>query len=268
MKKFTELKRGALVVSLIHRSTDECIADAIKSEADGADGFILHAERLDEKYRTPEEIAKIQAATSLPVMVLNYRTEDCRDDAKLNDLKLGCARLGLPAVDVPIYSFDEGNTHDSLTGCTASFAAYDPNEVSMNPAAIEKQKELIGKCHELGCEVLMSAHIGKVMPKEETLALAREIESRGADIVKIIANAKNEEELCIVLCTINYLKNNMKTPFLYQTCGKYGKFVRPTAFMFGSCMVLCNDEIYEMSNPEKPLMRDVNKIKRLLMWED
>lgn len=78
-------------------------------------------------------------------MVLNYRTEDCRDDAKLNDLKLGCARLGLPAVDVPIYSFDEGNTHDSLTGCAASFAAYDPDEVSMNPTAIEKQKELIGK---------------------------------------------------------------------------------------------------------------------------
>ena len=133
---------------------------------------------------------------------------------------------------------------------------------------LKKQKELIGKFHELGCEVLMSAHIGKVMPKEETLALAREIESRGADIVKIIANAKDEEELCIVLCTINYLKNNLKTPFLYQACGKYGKFVRPTAFMFGSCIVLCNDEIYEMSNPEKPLMRDVNKIKRLLMWED
>ena len=50
--------------------------------------------------------------------------------------------------------------------------------------------------------------------------------------------------------------------------GKYGKFVRPTAFMFGSCIVLCNDEIYEMSNPEKPLMCDVNTIKRLLMWED
>lgn len=41
MEKFTELKRGALVVSLIHRATDECIADAVKSEADGADGFIL-----------------------------------------------------------------------------------------------------------------------------------------------------------------------------------------------------------------------------------
>lgn len=98
MKKFTELKRGALVVSLIHRSTDECIADAVKSEADGADGFILHAERLDEKYRTPEEIAKIQAATSLPVMVLNYRTEDCattQNSTTLNSVARGsdCPRL-------------------------------------------------------------------------------------------------------------------------------------------------------------------------------
>lgn len=268
MKKFTELKKGALVVSLIHRTTDDCIADAKKSEADGADGFILHAERLDEKYRTPEEIARVQAATSLPVMVLNYRTAECSDDVKLNDFKLACARLGLPAVDVPIYSFDEGNTHDSLISCSAPFASADPDEVSMKPEAIAKQKELIAKFHELGCEVLMSAHIGKVMPKEETLALAREIESRGADIVKIIANAKNEEELCIVLCTINYLKENLKTPFLYQTCGKYGKFVRPTAYMLGSCIVLCNDEIYEMSNREKPLMRDVTEIKRLLMWED
>lgn len=28
MKKFTELKKGALIVSLIHRTTDDCIADA------------------------------------------------------------------------------------------------------------------------------------------------------------------------------------------------------------------------------------------------
>ena len=268
MRKFTELNKGALVVSLIHRTTDECIADAIKSERDGADGFILHAERMDERYRRPEEIAKIQAATSLPVMVLNYRSGECSDDEKLNDFKVECARLGLPAVDVPMYSFDVHDTHESLAGCSAPFAAYLPNEVSMNPAAIKKQKELIEKLHSLGCEVLMSAHIGQVMPKEETLALAREIESRGADIVKIIANAQSEEELCIVLCTINHLKNNLKTPFLYQTCGKYGKFLRPTAYMFGSCIVLCNDEIYEMSNREKPLMRDVKQIEKLLQWEN
>ena len=59
----------------------------------------------------------------------------------------------------------------SLTGCRAAFAAANPAEISMRPEIIEKQKQTIYEFHEMGSEVLMSAHVQVELSEEQALAL-------------------------------------------------------------------------------------------------
>ena len=63
------------------------------------------------------------------------------------------------------------------------------------------------------------------------------------------------------------MKKNLKIPFLYQTSGVYGKLVRPTAWIFGSKYILCHNRYTELSNTEKPLIRDMALIKNKL-WSE
>ena len=267
MKSFKNLGEFPIISSLRVRTPSEAIFDIEDSEKQGAEGFLLHVELMDERYRTVENIENIVQAATKPVMVLNYRTAENFDDEQLNALKLAGAKAGAAAVDLPLNSFDN-DCRESLKGCHASFVSANPDEVSMNSAAVEKQKAFIEKVHEAGGEVLVSAHVGTMLTHTQGVDLAKEIESRGADYVKIIVCAQSMDDVAEIYDTIRKMKHTLSKPFLYQTCGLYGKLVRPTAWLFGSCMILCHNRYTELSNREKPLIADVKRMKELLCSEE
>lgn len=267
MKSFKSLGEFPIVSSLRVRTPSEAIYDIEDGEKQGAQGFLLHVELMDERYRTAESIEKIVKAATKPVMILNYRTAENSDDEELNALKLAGVKAGAAAVDLPLNSFDN-DCRKSLEGCRASFVSANPDEVSMNPAAIEKQKAFIAKVREAGGEVLVSAHVGTMLTRTQGADLAKEIESRGADYVKIIVCAQSTDDVAEIYDTIRELKRTLNKPFLYQTYGLYGKLVRPTAWMFGSGMILCHNRYTELSNREKPLIADVKRVKELLFSEE
>lgn len=267
MKSFRNSGKFPIISSLRVRTADEAIYDIEDSEKQGAEGFLLHVELMDERYRNAETIEKIVKAATKPVMILNYRTAENSDDEELNALKLAGVRAGAAAVDLPLNSFDK-DCRKSLGDCRATFAAANPDEVSMNPAAIEKQKAFIEKVHEAGGEVLVSAHVGVMLTRKQGTDLAKEIESRGADYVKIIVCAQSMDDVAEIYDTIRELKHTLHKPFLYQTYGLYGKLVRPTAWIFGSGMILCHNRYTELSNREKPLIADVKRVKELLFSEE
>lgn len=263
MKSFKNLGNFPVVSSLRVRTPAEALKDVADSEKQGCKGFLLHAELLDEKYRNADCITGIVSATDLPVMILDYRTEHNADDEKLNLLKKECVQRGATAVDLPMNSFD-ADCEKSLTGCPLQFASAKPKEVSVNPTATARQKQFVREIHALGGEVLMSAHVGTMLSCAQAVSLAKEMESRGADIVKIIVRAGTMSDVAEIFATETALKSQLSVPFLYQTCGVYGKFVRPTAWMFGSCMILCHNEYTALSNREKPLIADVKAIREKL----
>ncbi len=267
MKSFKNLGKFPIISSLRVHTPDEAIYDIADSEKQGAEGFLLHVQLLDKNYRTAESIEKIVKAATKPVMILNYRTAENSDDEELNALKLEGLRAGAAAIDLPFNSFDY-DCRKSLESCSATFVSANPDEVSMNPAVIEKQKAFIGKVHEAGGEVLVSAHVGTMLTRTQGIDLAKEIESRGADYVKIILCAKNMDDVAEIFDTIRELKRTLRKPFLYQTYGLYGKLVRPTAWMFGSCMILCHNRYTELSNREKPLIADVKCVREKLYSEE
>lgn len=106
MKSFKNLGEFPIVSSLRVRTPDEAIYDIEDGEKQGAEGFLLHVELMDEPYRTAGSIEKIVKAATKPVMVLNYRTAENFDDERLNALKLAGVKAGAAAVDLPLNSFD------------------------------------------------------------------------------------------------------------------------------------------------------------------
>ncbi|MDY3846292.1 MAG: type I 3-dehydroquinate dehydratase [Eubacteriales bacterium] len=267
MKKFGNLGEFPIVSSLRVRTVDEAIEDIKDSEKQGATGFLLHVELLSPEYRNVESIKKITSSTDKPMMILNYRTCECNDDDVLNRLKVDSVAAGASAVDIPMNTYDN-DCYGSLKNCDLPFVKAHPNEVSMNKQAIEKQKKLISDIHALGGEILMSAHVCVMLKCEEALAVAKEMENRGADIAKIIVSANSMDDVCEIYKTIRVLRRELSIPVLYQSFRLYGKIVRETAWMFGSCMILCHNRYTELSNREKPLIEDVKKTKELLYREE
>ena len=259
-KNFTAMTKFNVIASIRVKSTEEAIWDIKDGERQGANGFLLHAELLDACYRNVFNLKEIVRSTEKPVMILNYRTEKKEDFDSLSALLCRAVEAGAAAVDVPMSYFDE-DAQKSFVGRKESFATVMPADVSMDEKAVAKQEELIDRIHATGGEVLMSAHVGTMLSEEQALDLCREMESRGADIAKIILNAKSLDDVIEIFKTIRMLQKELKIPFLYQSLGTYGKFVRPTAWIFGSRYILCHNRYTEMSNREKPLIEDVIGIK-------
>lgn len=265
-KSFSMMGSFSIISSLRVRTPEKAVEDIADSERQGAVGFLLHAELLEQRYRNVDAIRKILRSTQKPVMILNYRT-DGDDDERLNQLKLDSIFAGAAAADVPMHTYDD-NSKRSLESCAKSFAEAMPAEVSMDEKAIERQKTLIAKMHDFEGEVLMSAHVGTMLTAQQAYDLAGEMGRRGADIAKIIVCAKSMDDVAEIYRTVRLLKRNLKIPFLYQTSGVYGKLVRPTAWIFGSKYILCHNEYSELSNREKPLIRDVAELKNKLWSEN
>lgn len=266
MKKFSELKSPALISSLRRATKRQIKEDIERSEKLGAEGFLLHIQFMNKEYRNPVDIKDIISSTAKPVMALNYRKEgEDNDHRKLSEMLVKSVDCGAKAVDMWCDMFDYDSI-SSLDGCDLPFARRKPKEVSMRAEVIEKQKAFIEKIHKKGAEVLVSAHIGVELTVEEGVSLAKEIESRGADVVKIISTCDSPEQALEILRTDIELRKELKVPYLYQCGGKYGGLVRYIAPLFGSQMTLCHSEYGEITNPEKPLLADVKKVYDIIKW--
>lgn len=131
-----------------------------------------------------------------------------------------------------------------------------PRQLAVSPDAVDKQMRLIDRIHGLGGEVLMSSHIHSFVSLEETLRQAKEIEKRGADVVKIVVSASSRAEEDEVFRTTMALREELKKPFLHLCMGPYGKLHRVLTPFFGSCMTLCVQS-YNLHTSvfEQPLLR-------------
>ena len=75
-------------------------------------------------------------------------------------------------------------------------------ELTMDGEAVKKQMALIDQIHRAGGEVLMSSHTYKSTTLEENLMIAREQARRGADVIKIVNDAKSADEIPVYIDAI------------------------------------------------------------------
>lgn len=238
--KYTTQKAPLLNGSVKRSTPDEVIAAIAKMEADGATAFNVHLTSLSSQYRNYESFKKIVDCTEYPVMAIAYGDESNREYRI--ELMKEAVRAGFAIVDIPMNTFD-ADSRATLAGTV--FESANPNEVSMNADVIAQQKALIQEFKDLGAEVLMSAHIGVSLTEAEGVALAKEIEARGADVAKIVLGSSANSMQDVVMQTNQTLQNEVGIKFYYNASGNASKPYRTASTLIGTHMVFCYAEYHE-----------------------
>ena len=247
MPTFLEYEKPLLTAMIQCATPEECIQKIKASIAGGADALGVQLCKLEIPYRTPENIRKIfEACDGKPIYVTSYP-----HGASVNFTDEQCAELLLLALDC-------GGTLFDVRGDMFDKSPY--YELTENPEAIQKQKELIDKIHRRGGEVLMSSHTFKDLSIEENLRIAKAHEERGADVIKIVNRIGNKDSIPTQIASIQKImqRTNKKLLFLVSGEGRVIRYIGPN---FGVCMYLCVSEHGEMDTPEQPLLSDLVAIR-------
>ena len=211
-KSFLNQPRPVITSLFSGQTPQELIAKAANSEFDGAAGIAIELHELKPEFRNREAIRSIIQAVNLPFMFCFYRKDqwENRSDEARQELLLDAADVGASMIDVM------GDLYDPS-----------PFELTRNPVAIDRQRKLIDTIHAKGVDVVLSSHASSFLNTDQVLEHLKSMESRGADVVKLVHTVDNEEELEAAIHTTFTLKREMKLPFIHL-CN--GKFARPHRF--------------------------------------
>ena len=247
MATFLEYEKP-LLTAMIQCGTPEACIQKIKDSIEaGADALGVQLCQLKPEYRTKEILKEIfDACEGKPIYVTSYRhgySTGYTDDQ--------CAELLLLALDA-------GATLLDIRGDMFDVSPY--YELTENPEAIQKQKDLIAEVHRRGGEVLMSSHALKDLSLEENLRIAKAHEERGADVIKIVNRIQNKDSIPVQIASIQKIlqRTNKKLLFLVSGEGQVIRYIGPN---FGVCMYLCVTEHNEMDTIEQPKISDLLPIR-------
>jgi len=129
--------------------------------------------------------------------------------------------------------------------------------VVTDPAIIERQCALIDQVHTMGAEVLLSCHPGVPMTTEQVVGLAKFLEERKPDIIKIVTKATTCEECDEAVRAMSVLKRELHTPVSYHANGKAGIPSRILNPLQGGQIAFCIDRYNEGSTMEQLELRSV-----------
>ena len=245
-KTFLKSDKPMLTVMLQCRQPELAKKRIRKALELGADAFGLQVESLLPEYRTKEVVQDIfREMQGKPVYVTNYR-KDKTSDADDEAVAAGLENLA-----------DWGATLCDVMG---DLFCKHPDELTDDPAAIQKQLELIDRLHSKGAEVLMSSHLKQFHTAEQILAIALEQQRRGADVVKIVNGKSTMEQQLENLRITHLLKENLKVPFLFLSGGEC-RIHRRIGGSLGCCMYLCVYEHDELSTKNQPLLTAVKAFR-------
>lgn len=241
-----------VVTALFHLDADmeRNLALIRRSVADGAQGIALQLEDVPPEMRTRDNYRRLMdAAPELPFMFISYRKDRWfgNNDAERQQCLLLAAETGAEVIDV-----------------MGDLYAPAPFELTFDPAAVAKQKELIQAIHDRGAKAVMSSHTDQARTAEEILAHLREQSARGADILKIVTRADTEEELIEAFRTTMLLRRALDKPFI-QLCG--GKYSRPHRYLapkFGLAVAFATPE--EKPGAVQPSVRQLRTVLDTVDW--
>ena len=252
-RTFFQRKQGAMVTALMSGMTPESlIAQSRGAEFDGADAIGIELRDLKPEYRTREVFERIIQSVNLPFMFIFYRNDRWnvhKEDEPRQELLLAAADAGAGMIDVM------GDLYDPS-----------PDEITHNPAAIEKQMRLINRIHATGSQVIMSSHPQRVMSADAVLAQLRSFEERGPDVVKIVTVANTEEEFAESVRTTMLLRRELKTPFVHLCNGKFGRIQRFLGMSLGVSITFAAYRYEEFSLMTQPTVRAMRTVLDNFHW--
>ena len=260
MRKSFAKNESPLLIGVVREKTIRGALAMIRNcEYHGATALDLHLSCLDEDARTVESLSRIVEATRLPILGLNYcQTYDMQPAPMDEETRLGLLwrfiEAGGAAVDMQGYSFDAPSKQAFRTEFSHlphSFVSCQPKEVVMDEAIIEKQMAFIDRVHAAGGEVLLSTHTGVPMTCEQVVDMAKFLEKRGPDVLKIVTPCPDEEHLGVIIQSMIALKKAVSIPVHLHGNGKAGMLSRLINPLLGGYLIFCCDGYTESSNYEQ-----------------
>ena len=253
MRRLSALPAPAVAGVVREKTVRSAIAEIKNCLYDGADMIDLHISCLENS--DTESLKEIIASSRLPVLALNYgigQTEEERVASLLRAVEAGAA-----GIDMQGYTFHLPSKKAFCGEDRYSFTAGNPKEIVTDPEIIEKQCRLIEQVHSMGAEVLLSCHPGIPMNCEQVVELARFLEQRGPDIIKIVTRANTQEDADECIRTMLALKKEIKTPVSYHANGNAGVVTRIINPLLGGQIAFCVDRYCEESTLEQLDLRTV-----------
>lgn len=225
MKKTFLNTEKPLLTAMVNNATPEGVLNNIHMAIEqGAEAIGMQLDVLECQYRDDATIKMlIDACGDLPVYITSYQ-----NGQSINLTDDECA-------DLLIRGLELGAT---LGDIRTDYYHREAIEYTFDPEAVAKQKALAAKIHAMGKEVLFSSHFHTFLEQDEVLRVAQAQADRGADILKMVTFAQNEEQLVADMKMIEPLKSIGK-PFLFLANGEDCRLLRQTGPIFGVCMYLC-----------------------------
>lgn len=242
-----------LITGMVLKETPDEVRFTVKNSVyDGADCLGIQLEKLKREYKTEENYKKIfGACAGRPIYITNYRSDNntgLTDDELAEEL-LRALSCGATLGDVP------GSWFDAESGMGVEL------ELTMKPDAVDKQKRVIERIHEMGKEALMSSHVLKFTPAETVLEIAYEQVKRGADVVKIVTAANSDEEQIENLRITTLLKKELGAPFLFLSGGTHSKIHRMIGPQLGCLTYLAVREHDARAVSTQPTIRAAKAVR-------
>ena len=237
-----------LLVSM-HQETNptDMICAILDARYNGAEAFGIQLESLEREYRTEEVLKKIFSyCGGKPIYITSYRGAQSKGmtDEECVELLLLGLRAGATLCDVI------GDLYHP-----------EPDQMTFDPEAVEKQKALIHRIHEMGGEALMSSHLSEFFDEERVMTYAYAQQERGVDIVKIVNKSDSEDEETAHICVIRRMKKELTCPFLYLSGGTHSRLLRQIGPSLGVCMYLCVNRYLPTSTRAQPQLSATRLIR-------
>lgn len=245
-----------LVCAMVQDSTvDEAVCTIKDSLYDGADAFGIQLCNLIPAHRDEAHLTRLfEACEGKPIYMTSYRVSQNKDltDEERHALLLRAMRAALPMGEV-------------LCDVMGDEFHPEPDQLTFNTQAVEKQKALIARIHAEGGKVLMSTHTSRYFEEDEVVKYAKEQRSRGADVVKIVSKADSEDEQMSALNIIHRLKKEVDCPYLFLVGGTHTRLVRQIGPALGVCMYLAVSRYRPVTAKAQPTIGSVKAIRDAML---
>ena len=245
-QKFTQIEQPFVCILISDSNPTDLIQTIWLSDYDGSDAYQIFLTEIEKKFLNERDLKPVFRSTIKPIMVSHYRWVyeghvDMDEEERVRVL-VDAVRWGADGIDMEADTFDPCPGPPEWSDEAGKYSlnpASKPREFTMNPDAIERQKAVIEEVQGLGGEVILSAHARVRLTVEECVSMAKEMEARGADIVKVVKVDTSFEDMLDTMRAILEIKKVLKVPFIMGSHGQHAKIARAVGPLMGSMLAWC-----------------------------
>lgn len=274
----TELERPFIVTSSSDRSIPALVRTIKQAEYDGARAFEVHLPLVG--FPDTEVIRRITEVTPYPIYATCRRgrfyellgVEDSFDFTEMErvELLVEAVEAGFDGVDIELDTFDPTSGPASFT--TEGIAAYatdpdsEPAEITDNPDAVARQREVVEQIHDAGGDIMISCHTYTHLDPAATMAIGERIEARGADFAKIVGYDATMDDLLDTLAAQLRLNEEIDIPYALMAIGEVSRIHRPISPIFGAAWVFAQPELTPGGFHSWPLVENAREVLQRVDW--